>query len=276
MSIVIDIDPVLLQLGPVALRWYSLTFGAGLAVAAWIILREAKRLGLDPGKVGNVVLWGIVGGLVGARLLHVIDKLDYYAAHPHQILMVSQGGLAIWGGLAVGGAAALIGARREGLRIPVLADAAAIGLLPGQMIGRLGCIINGDAYGGPTGLPWGFTYTNAGAMIPDRLKGIPTHPYPVYEILWNLGLLVILLGLRKRASLPAGFLFVVYLGGYAAGRMVLSTVRQEAIAFWGLQQAQVVAGAAVVAAVAVGTYLVWTRTRQGPEARPAGAGGDGA
>jgi phosphatidylglycerol:prolipoprotein diacylglycerol transferase len=135
------------------------------------------------------------------------------------------------------------------------------------MVGRLGCIINGDAYGGPTTMPWGFVYTNAGAMIPDALKGIPTHPYPVYEILWDLALLGLLLFLRRR-SLPGGLLFLTYVAGYALGRFTLTFVRQEAIVLWGLQQAQVVALGALALAC-VGAFFLTkarstTRGGQGP------------
>ena len=263
-DMVIDIDPVIVHLGGFALRWYSLTFAGGIGLALILTLREARRRGLNADKVSNVALWAVLGGLVGARLFHVVDQLDYYMANPHLILAVNQGGLAIWGGLITGGLVALFAARREKLPAARLADAIVFGLLVGQMVGRLGCIINGDAYGGPTTMPWGFTYVNPEAMIPDALKGIPTHPYPVYEILWNLALLGLLLFLRKR-DLPAGMLFSTYVAGYAVGRFTLTFVRQEAIWFWGLQEAQVVSLLAFVLAVAGGVYL--TRVRSATRAR---------
>lgn len=258
-GIVIDIDPVIVHLGGFALRWYSLTFAGGIALATLLIVREAGRRGLDPGKVGNIALWSAFGGLVGARLFHVVDRLSYYLANPQQILMVNQGGLAIWGGLATGGLVALFLARKEGIPILKLADASAIGLIAGQMVGRLGCIINGDAYGGPTTMPWGFVYLNPGAMIPDSLKGIPTHPYPVYEILWGLALLGLLLYLRRR-PMPGGLLFLTYVASYALGRFVLTFVRQEVLILGGLQQAQVIALVALVLAVLGGFYLTKFRS----------------
>lgn len=262
-GITINIDPVIVHLGGFALHWYSLTFAGGIALAFWLILREARRLGLDRAKVEGVAFWAVVGGLIGARLFHVLDKLDYYLASPQQIIMVNQGGLAIFGGLLAGGGVAFTLALREGIPVPRLADAAAVGLIPGQMLGRVGCIINGDAFGGPTNLPWGFIYTNPGAMLPDALKGVPTHPYPAYEVLWDLALLGLMLYLRRR-SLPAGMLFVTYLAGYALGRFTLTFVRNEEIVAWGLQQAQVIALFILVAAAGVGIYLVSqaNRTRQ--------------
>jgi phosphatidylglycerol:prolipoprotein diacylglycerol transferase len=225
-GITINIDPIIFHLGGLGLRWYSLTFAGGIILASWLALREAKRNGLDPGKVETVAIWAVAAGLVGARLFHVVDKLDYYLANPRQIVMINQGGLAIWGGLLTGGIAALIVARIQGLPALKLADATVIGLIPGQMLGHVGCIINGDAYGGPTSAPWGFIYVNPGSMLPADLKGVPTHPYPAYEILWDLALLGLVLYLRRR-NLPAGMLFVTYLAGYGIGRFTLTFVRNE-------------------------------------------------
>ena len=253
-GITINIDPVIVHLGGFALRWYSLTFAGGIALATVLTLREARRRGLNADKVSNVALWGVVGGMVGARLFHVVDRLSYYLANPYQALMFNQG-LAIWGGLITGGLVALFVARRERLPALKLADATAIGLIAGQMVGRLGCIINGDAYGGPTTMPWGFVYVNPGAMLPDALRGIPTHPYPVYEILWDLALLGVLLIFRRR-GLPDGLLFLTYVAGYSLGRFGLTFVRQEAIWFWGLQEAQVIALVALALAVVGGVYLI--------------------
>jgi phosphatidylglycerol:prolipoprotein diacylglycerol transferase len=248
-GITINIDPVAVQVGGFALRWYSLTFGLGILAAVLLTLREARRAGLDADAVGNVAIWAVAAGLVGARLFHVVDRLGYYLDNPMEIVMINHGGLAIWGGLFSGGLGALIAAKREGLPLARLADVTVPGLLVGQMIGRIGCIINGDAYGGATSLPWGFIYANPGAMIPERLAGIPTHPYPVYEILWDLVLLGGVLALRRR-NLSGGLLFFLYLGGYAVGRFSLTFVRQEAIVLWGLQQAQLIA--LLAAAMSVG------------------------
>ncbi len=256
-GITINIDPVIVQLGGFALRWYSLTFAGGIAVAILLTLRQAGRAGLSTEKVSDVALWAVVGGLVGARLFHVVDRLDYYLANPVEIVMVNHGGLAVWGGLITGGLVALFVAKKEGISTSKMADATVFGLLVGQMVGRIGCIINGDAYGGPTGMPWGFIYAHPDAFIPDSLRGISTHPYPVYEILWGATLLGGFLLLR-RWTLRDGMLFMVYVAGYSLGRFSLTFVRQEAITLWGLQQAQVVALATLVLAVAGAVYLART------------------
>jgi phosphatidylglycerol:prolipoprotein diacylglycerol transferase len=179
--------------------------------------------------------------------------------------MVNQGGLAVWGGLITGGLAALVAARRHSLPIPRLADATVVGLIVGQMIGRVGCIVNGDAYGGPTSLPWGLIYVNPDAMLPDALRGVPTHPYPIYEILWDFFLLGLLLVLRRH-PLPHGLLFSIYAVGYSLGRFSLSFLRQEAVVLWGLQQAQLVALVLLLAAMSGIAVLRWSRARAGASA----------
>jgi len=253
-GIVINIDPVLLHIGNFELRWYSLAILAAAVTGVFLWSRRGKAKGIDPGEIFTMSAWAIFAGLVGARLFHVLDKFDFYMANPSLILQLQQGGLAIFGALVGGGLAAVIYARVSHIPLGKMVDAAAPALLAALMVGRIACIINGDAYGGATGLPWGFIYTHPDAAIPASLAGIPTHPYPVYEVLWNgLGLL---LALRLERYLRVdGLLLLGVLSYYSLGRFLLTFVRQENIILWGLQQAQLVALATLVISAAVFIYL---------------------
>ncbi len=129
------------------------------------------------------------------------------------------------------------------------------GLLVAQIIGRFACIIDGDAVGSATTLPWGFTYINPNAMVPAGLLGVPVHPYPVYDQLWNLMGLAIALKLRRHFKTD-GLLFFTYLSIYAVGRFMLSFVRLEKIWFWGLQEAQVIAILIALVSIVAMVYLM--------------------
>ncbi|MBI2907790.1 MAG: prolipoprotein diacylglyceryl transferase [Chloroflexi bacterium] len=262
-GIVIDIDPVIAHIGGFELRWYGLAIALAVMAAVWMAVREGKRRGVSPDDIYSIVSWALVGGLVGARLFHIIDQWEYYSANPSQLVQFQQGGLAIWGGLAGGSLATLLYARIKRLPIARLTDVAAPALLVGQMVGRLGCIINGDAYGGATNLPWGFIYQNPKSLIPSQLLGVPTHPYPVYEILWDAVVLFVILRLGRRWQ-TSGLVFASYLALYSLGRMLLTFVRQETIVVAGLQQAQILALITLLGAVALFFHL-WSVLPKGSE-----------
>jgi phosphatidylglycerol:prolipoprotein diacylglycerol transferase len=261
-GIVINIDPVILRLGSFQIEWHGLFVAIAAVVGIFIAVHAGRRRGIPSSTIYSGALWVIIGGLIGARLFHVLDDFGYYAANPIEIFGLQ--GLAIWGGLAGGGAAALLYARAKRIPLGFAADALVPAVLVGQIIGRIGCVINGDAYGGATGLPWGFTYVHPDAAVPSSLLGVPTHPYPVYEMLWNLAALVLLLRLRRHFKTD-GMLFLAYLSIYSVGRIVLTFVRQENVLVWGLQQAQVLGIVGLIVAAAMAVYLTRKSNRVAAE-----------
>lgn len=239
-GIIININPILVQWGDFAIYWYSLAIAAAIMTAVWVAVKRSRRNGIPEGEIYSLALWVVIAGLAGARLFHIVDKLDYYWQNPGAILALRQGGLAIWGGVATGILAGVIYGKIRKLPLLRLADVVAPALLLGQIIGRLGCLVNGDAYGGITSLPWAFIYSHPEAQIPSAFWGVPTHPYPVYEMLWNLAILALLVML-DRGGKKEGRLFFTYLSLYSLGRFFLTFVRQEKVVLWGLQQAQIIA-----------------------------------
>ncbi len=243
----IALDPVIGSWGSLTLRWYGLIILASIVLGFVVCRREAVRVGLPVAAVDDLLPIVIPAGIVGARLFHALDHWDRFVADPASLLALQEGGLAIYGAVLGGVIATLLYAHARRLDCWRLVDALTPGLLLGQAIGRLACVVNGDAYGRPTTLPWAFTYTNPAALMPVRLLGVPTHPYPVYEMLWDLTLWALLWRLRDRHAIP-GSHFLTYAALYAVGRLVLTTFRAEPRVLLGLQEAQV-AALAVLAAV---------------------------
>lgn len=241
MEITVSLDPVLLEIAGIPiLRWYSLAITIAIFVAVWLINREFHRKGLDTSNYAGIATWAIVLGIIGARLMHVFDEWDYYSQNLGQIVEIYEGGLAIWGAVIGGFIGVFIGTRVYHLPLLQVIDAVAPGLVAAQAIGRIGNIVNGDAWGAATGSDplFAFVYTNPESYIPDRLLNVPTHPYPVYDMVLNLAVLALLLWIRKK-DIPHGSLFAIYLVVYGIGRFFIhGWFREENIWALGMQQAQ--------------------------------------
>ncbi len=252
----LNVDPVLLTLGPLTLRWYALIVLAAIAVGIDLAVRESRRKGFVHDEIADSVFWVVLAGLAGARLFHVVDHWpDEFAADPARALRIWEGGLAIWGGVVGGLLALTLLAWRRGWNLPRLLDATAPGLVLAQALGRVACVITGDAMGQPTQGPFGIAYLHPNALVPQR--GVFYTPMPVYELLANLGIFFVLWRLRGRAW-PDGRLFLVYVILYSLVRFGLAYVSAYQVVAFGLTQSQVVALLALLGAVGV---WAWQRVR---------------
>src|ERR1700741_3373254 len=228
------------ELGPIPIRAYALCVIAGIIAAIWWGERRWIARGGTPGTVIDISVFAVPFGLVGGRLYHVItDNQLYFGAEgdPVKILMIWDGGLGIWGAIALGAVGAWIGCRVKKVPLPVFADAIAPGVVLGQAIGRLGNYFNQELYGGPTDLPWGLEIyrriNESGAE--DNLNGVAVnhipvqvvHPTFLYELLWNLGVVALVVGADRRFRLGHGRAFAVYVAGYTAGRTWIELMRSD-------------------------------------------------
>ncbi|TAK32656.1 MAG: prolipoprotein diacylglyceryl transferase [Chloroflexota bacterium] len=235
--IVIDIDPMLARIGPLNISWHGLFTAVGILVAVVLAARLARRTGFAEDHVYGLALWAVPAGVVGARLFHVVDEFGYYAAHPLAILAIQEGGLAIYGGLAGGILGGVLYLARHGLPLGRFADAVAPAIILGQAIGRIGDVIDGEHHGAPADLPWSVVYVHSNTA---GEQGLAVHPSVGYEMLWDLAVFAVLLGLRDR--LPrAGMLFWTYVVLYALGRFVVGFFRTDTMLLGGLGQAQLIA-----------------------------------
>jgi phosphatidylglycerol:prolipoprotein diacylglycerol transferase len=282
-SIAMPFDPNISGGSSFALSWHGFLSFIAVAAAVWTVARAAKRESLDVDMVYNTAIWAILGGILGARIVHVADNWDLYGNNPTQIFAVWEGGIGLWGGILGGWLAGITYAYIVKYPVGKLMDITAPAMLLAQTIGRIGDIINGEHWSKATDLPWGwyFTHPDSPARIgAQRLLGdpeAPVHPAVVYEMLWNIVGLFILYKLRNKLK-PDGSLFMFYLGYYSLGRFMIQFIRLDKVYFWNLQEAHLIAIGVMVISV---TFMAWkTRFRTGDESssgpgETSGPGGDG-
>jgi phosphatidylglycerol:prolipoprotein diacylglycerol transferase len=201
-------------------------------------MREARRRGLDPDDLVTVILVILVGSIIGARALYVLEHLHEFRHNWLRVVAVWQGGLTLYGGIITGTVLGLLMARR--LRMPMwpVADSLAPSVALGTAFGRVGCFLNGCCYGRPTSMPWGVVYPS------DTFPGLefgaaPLHPAQLYNALFGVTLFAVLWGTRKRFMTP-GVLFWTFIVAFAFGRIVLDGFRAyeagaQLLAFGGTQ-----------------------------------------
>jgi phosphatidylglycerol:prolipoprotein diacylglycerol transferase len=267
--ITINIDPIIGHLGPFALRWYPLIMVMGVIVGAFIFAGQLRRKDIESGHVTAMLVVVVPSAIVGARLFSVLDNFGYYSHHLVDIVKPPYVGLAIYGVLTGGLLALAIYCRVKKLPVLRVLDCLALAIPVGQIIGRCANIINGDTWGSPTRLPWGFVYTNPHALLPADLLGVPTHPTPVYEQLWLLVMVAILWYAVPRLKTD-GMAILLYLGLYSFGRFFISFYRVNNIIVLGLREAQIVA-LVVLVLVGPAAWLLHRRAQQrAATAQPAG------
>lgn len=256
------------MLGPVPVRAYALCIIAAILVGAWLTRRRYRATGGNPDVVTDVLLWGIPFGIVGARLYHVATNPELYFADgrdPWRALFVWEGGLGIWGAIALGAVGVHIGARRHGIDYRLLADVFAPGIALAQVVGRWGNWFNQELFGRPTSLPWGLSIDPDNR--PTAYATSPTfHPTFLYESLWNLVLVAVLLWAERRFRLTNGRLFALYVMGYTAGRAWIEYLRVDPANY--LLGLRVNDWTSLVLFAAALTYFVLAGRRGRPHAAP--------
>jgi prolipoprotein diacylglyceryl transferase len=212
------------HLGPFPLRAYALCILLGIFAAIFLAGRRWEARGGERRTISDIAVWAVPGGLVGARLYHVATDYQLYDDRPLDALRIWDGGLGIWGGVAGGALTAWFVARRWDIDFWGLADAAAPALALAQAIGRWGNWFNQELFGRPTSLPWGLEIDPQNR--PDGYGASGTfHPTFLYESLWNLVVVGIVLVVEKRVSLRKGRLFAVYVAAYTFGRFWIELLR---------------------------------------------------
>ncbi len=219
-----DFDPIALQLGPLAIRWYALAYITGLLGGWWYMQTLSRRPPhvISAEAIGDFVTWAIIGVIVGGRLGYVLFyQPAYFAAHPGEIFAVWQGGMSFHGGLLGVVTATILFAHRRGIGLLAFGDRIACAAPIGLLLGRLANFINGELYGRATDVAWAVAFPAGG--------GIGRHPSQLYEAsLEGAVLFALLFGLFRwsRARFYPGLLTGIFLSGYGAARFGVEFFRE--------------------------------------------------
>lgn len=247
-----------LEIGSLDLRAYGLMIALGVLAAAWLFARRFTERGHSPDLASSVTVWAVVAGLIGSRIYHVVT--DWRSFHDNdnwgEAWQIWEGGLGIPGAVIAAAAVMWVFARRKGIPLSDIADSAAPALPLGQAIGRWGNWFNQELYGRPTDLPWGLEI-DPEHRRPQYLADETFHPTFLYECIWNLALVGVLLWAGKRFTLKPGRLFGLYVLGYSLGRLWIETIRVD----YASQLAGVRVNIWLMLALIAGSvvYLLWGR-----------------
>ncbi len=231
--------PLLVEFGPLVIRWYGLLIALAVLLGLWISTKLAKARGLDGGLIADLLPLLVLAAVLGARLYYVLFEWRQYQINWLEALEIWKGGIAIHGALIGGSLAMLLFCRWRRLSFWTLLDVLLPSVVLGQAIGRWGNFFNSEAFGLPTNLPWKLWIpaANRPAQFIDQSW---FHPTFLYESLWDLGLFVLLIVLfnRKQAGskeplLKTGAISCIYAIGYSLGRLWIEGLRLDPLCLWG-------------------------------------------
>ena len=254
--------------------YFGMIIGLGILVGILIAALEAKRTKQNPEDYYDLAIYAVIFAIIGARIYYVIFSWDMYKDHLLSIFNIRQGGLAIYGGVIAAVITVFVFANKKHLSAPLLLDTAVLGLVAGQMIGRWGNFFNREAFGEytdgllamrlPVDAVRGSDITELMRKhmeTEDGVSYIQAHPTFLYESLWCLLILILLLLYRKHKKFN-GEIFLIYLAGYGFGRFWIERLRTDQLLLpgIGLPVSQLLAGVLVAASVLLILYH-WHKER---------------
>lgn len=269
--------PIAIELGPLTIHWYGIFIALAFIAGVWTASRRGLRDGINPEWISDLAVWLLLGGIVGARLLHVITywESDFANRPLWEVFAIWKGGLVFYGSLI---GAALAGAtfvKIKKLPFLKLADALAPSIALGSVFGRIGCLMTGCCFGKTCSLPWAIQFPPdslaAGAherlqLIAKHAPSLHVHPTQLYDSLLNLVLYIGLAWLYRRKKFD-GQVFGVFLIAYAVMRSVVELFRGD----YGTHQLGAFTPAQLVSVVILGAgiaMLVWLPRNAKPQNHP--------
>ncbi|WP_026672318.1 prolipoprotein diacylglyceryl transferase [Alkalihalobacterium bogoriense] len=253
------LNRLVFEFGFIRVYWYGLLIGLGVLLGYIVATRETVKRGLPKDTFADLLLYALPIAILSARLYYVIFRWEQFADNPIRMFYIWEGGLAIHGGLIGGVATVIVFCRKRNVSAWKILDITAPSLLIGQAIGRWGNFMNQEVYGGPVTREF-----LEGLMLPEfivnqmYINGQYYHPTFLYESLWNLLGLAILLYLR-RVNLKQGEIFFSYLIWYSIGRFIIEEMRLDNLLVFGLKTAQIMSILLIIGAIVLWVY----RRKQG-------------
>ncbi len=219
---------VAFHIGGKAIYWYGIIIALGVLAALWFCMRQKEKYGISEDNLMDSVLWGVPLAIVGARLYYVIFYLDLFRTADGGIdwgktVAVWDGGLAIYGGVIAAILVCLVLSKKRGFKLGALTDLIVMGLLIGQAAGRWGNFMNREAFGSETTLPWRMQLTTTGGAL------VEVHPTFLYESLWNVVGLLLLVCIVSKARRFDGENTWFYFLWYGIGRFWIEGLRTDSL-----------------------------------------------
>ncbi len=248
-------DPILMQIGPVTLRWYGMMIATACFIGLWLAKKEAVRKQIKVDEIEGFFFFAFLIAIAGARFYYVaFSDPSLFWKDPLWVLSIWNGGLAIHGAILGGFFEDLFYTKAKNISFWKFADTLAPSLILGQAIGRIGCFFNGDAHGYPTNMPWGIIYSPdspAGQMYP----GQALHPTQLYEMGLNLIVFAVLWSIRKKINIDSK-LFLIYVISYSFARFIVEIFRADKLTYLGsISAAQSISVVGIILAIIFMTFL---------------------
>ena len=232
---------IALELGPITIYWYSITMFLAILTATILIVIESKKQKVNKDDLIDLIFYGIICGILGARIYYVLFNLDYYLQDPIEIIKIWHGGIAIHGAIIGGLIFLIFFSKKKKLNVLKMMDIIAVGLIIAQAIGRWGNFFNQEAHGGETTLSFLKSLHLPNFIIEGmHINGVYYHPTFLYESIWCLLGFIILLIVRKNKKINIGQLSGIYLVWYGIERFFVEGLRTDSLMLASIKVAQVV------------------------------------
>lgn len=253
LGIKFALDRVAFTIGSKPVYWYGIIIALGLLLGVYMAVFLGKKRGVSSDTVFDIVLWGLPSAIVCARLYYVLFEFEQYKDNLWDVFKIWEGGIAIYGAVIGAVLAAYIYCRVKKLDFLQIADVCCVGLITGQAIGRWGNFTNQEAFGVNTAMPWGMT----GSDITEKLEqmknagmnvspDMPVHPTFLYESLWNVAVLIVLVFVFYKFYKFNGQIFLSYISLYGLGRLWIEGLRTDSLYLGIFRISQLVAFVCVV------------------------------